>query len=540
MLIFIRVCHVGKMEECTMECKMPCQKMRDCGKHPCSKGKCGDYHSHSSCFAFVDVTLENCGHSIKKGCSEDLSKVQCRVQIFKTIPKCGHGRLVDCYEPLESLRCKETTTTTLDCGHLAIKKCMEENKSVECSKPCNKTLVCKHKCMRKCSEPCENGCQHCKILAEKQIDRAKKEWNGRARQLEKRLPPRGIKPYSLIVKDQSELDGIKSLVHRYIEAGHEWCPQITKVERVINPALEVRWYKARSQLHDPTRDYDRKFHGTGEDGVQNICFGNGFKLPEVKKNDRGGMFGQGVYFASCSSKSAQEMYTKKSNKLLLCNILLGRALTATKAMNGARPREISSMGYDSVYAAAGTLVKNDEFVVYDPDQALPAYIIHYKQSSVLTLPASPIIRATAPFKKTVVKPRRTLSDKDPHEFIYMLAERQFYKCSVYKSSMKIQDIDVFENLKLETSFANQQSDFTSKGVRSSPNFGFYACKAKQINHIMKDNFCLEKMEESRHGPGVLFSDAPEASSEYKPGCLSLIFCKLLLGNPGEHSKVREN
>lgn len=39
------------------------------------------------------------------------------------------------------------------------------------------------------------------------------------------------------------------------------------------------------------------------------------------------MYGKGVYFASDSSKSAQEMYTKGSNMLLVCDVLLGKSWT---------------------------------------------------------------------------------------------------------------------------------------------------------------------------------------------------------------------
>ena len=57
---------------------------------------------------------------------------------------------------------------------------------------------------------------------------------------------------------------------------------------------------------------------------------NGFRLPKPPGNP---MYGFGIYFASDSSKSAQEMYVKGSNKLLLCEVLLGKSLTVECAQN---------------------------------------------------------------------------------------------------------------------------------------------------------------------------------------------------------------
>jgi len=47
--------------------------------------------------------------------------------------------------------------------------------------------------------------------------------------------------------------------------------------------------------------------------------------------------------------------------------------------------KIRQEGFDSVFAPRDTHtsggVFNDEFVIYDPDQALPKYIIHYKNKN---------------------------------------------------------------------------------------------------------------------------------------------------------------
>ena len=94
-----------------------------------------------------------------------------------------------------------------------------------------------------------------------------------------------------------------------------------------------------------------------------------------------GMFGQGLYFATDSSKSAQRIYTKGSHKLLLCNLLLGRSKVSKRADPTLNYQKIRQEGFDSVFAPRGTEelggVRNDEFVVFHPSQALPVYIIHF-------------------------------------------------------------------------------------------------------------------------------------------------------------------
>ena len=139
------------------------------------------------------------------------------------------------------------------------------------------------------------------------------------------------------------------------------------------------------------------FHGTGVEGLEGIPK-NGFRVPEWSD---GNIFGRGIYFESDSSKSAQEMYTKGSKALILCDVLLGHAcvvpgLTAQHALSKyvktsktGRPfldvdeKKIRKEGFDSVYAPRDTRanagVLFDEMIVYNPSQAIPRYVIHFGQ-----------------------------------------------------------------------------------------------------------------------------------------------------------------
>ena len=89
--------------------------------------------------------------------------------------------------------------------------------------------------------------------------------------------------------------------------------------------LEVMFIEAKKALQSGAADCNQQllFHGTGTEGVEGIPK-NGFRLPAWSEDN---MFGQGVYFATDSSKSAQNLYTKGSNCLLLCDVLMGTTCT---------------------------------------------------------------------------------------------------------------------------------------------------------------------------------------------------------------------
>ena len=66
------------------------------------------------------------------------------------------------------------------------------------------------------------------------------------------------------------------------------------------------------------------------------------------------MYGRGLYFATNSSKSAQEIYTKKSNTLLLCKVLLGKELRQDKADHTLNYQKLRNKRCDSVFAPRNT------------------------------------------------------------------------------------------------------------------------------------------------------------------------------------------
>ena len=190
-----------------------------------------------------------------------------------------------------------------------------------------------------------------------------------------------------------------------------------------------------------------------------------------------GMYGAGVYFATDSSKSGQAIYTKGSNKLLLCKVFLGRAKTVHRADDKLTGERLHAERFDSVFAPRGTKgtggVVNDEFVVFDERQAVVKYVIHYS-TSAMGLPQSTKMSrlggaasaAGQPFQKVKLTPDRSVKLNDPLEYVYRVAEGHFHRMMLKRPSgfgqTTIKAITVVQNPKLEARFMKMHQSFKKK------------------------------------------------------------------------------
>jgi len=146
------------------------------------------------------------------------------------------------------------------------------------------------------------------------------------------------------------------------------------------------------------------FHGSSPQHCANIM-SKGFGIPNHR-----GMFGAGLYFAESPLKSVQYAQKSKSggflkwlgqmfgtskehdfggSQMLICDVYLGRSKTVRSAWPGIDPITDLSGGtfsnalglgdYHSVYAPGGKFaaVWVTEYVVYQPYQAIPRYLIEF-------------------------------------------------------------------------------------------------------------------------------------------------------------------
>ena len=356
----------------------------------------------------------------------------------------------------------------------------------------------------------------------------------RAKDLEAKIANKVVPTFSIDRLDPSgptaaEYQHAKDQVERFIQPCHQWFPTVTNIEKVTNLVLEKKFEEAKSKAFG---DYiDTKFHGTSDDGVKGITK-DGFRMPDPNPPpNKRGMYGQGIYFATDSSKSAREIYTKGSQKLLLCQVILGKSKTVNRADRTLNKQKLRSHGYDSVYAPRGTAVMNDEFVIFDPDQALPQYIIHFSDTKNV-LPPPPTAPPNQTFFVKNIQPTRTVNFQDPFEMQYCYAESHFRRMAAKSTpplgphEATITSIDVVVNKDLERKFEATRQLFRSRRIPDQEILAYHGTASANIASIVKTNLQLSYARRQAYGRGNYFSEFPRVSLAYGDG---LLLCRVLPG-----------
>jgi serine/threonine protein kinase len=177
---------------------------------------------------------------------------------------------------------------------------------------------------------------------------------------------------------------------------HPFTLELRKLEEVKNVKLLATYNEAKQDIGErqkrrfhPVTDSTLLFHGTTPRALANIVV-NGFRIPEKTFGrwlsqtvglEAKPMFGSGVYFTDVSTKAALYANLNKTTsgdiKLLLCDVVLGDSdekMTASYATNF---EACTRAGFDSVHGRASTRqngINHDEFIVYQPEQAMPRYV----------------------------------------------------------------------------------------------------------------------------------------------------------------------
>lgn len=561
-------------------CRIPCNKLKHCGLHYCGK-PCQPKHGHMNCKEPVQFTFNTCKHIGTRQCSESEDSKKCEKDVVGK-RNCGHSQRFKCYERMKvanqgceeivsvkfpncdhywrckcceqgqiaSERCEEKIAILLFCGHSNIFKCHEREKA-ECKRSCEKRLECGHLCRLKCamkcdSKPCET-CLEIEKATQQQMEAAKKaqilqETNREIEKLSTTSDFIGRNNLSRDGDTAAKYLSLEDMVVKYIQPEHNWFPRVTSIEKVTNTALEKKWLLAKTQLQDPSH-VELKFHGTNKEAVDNIVK-SGFKMPMYGHQ----MFGKGVYFATDSSKSALKRYTKDSKMLLVCEVLLGRCLTVESAQPHMNFNALRAMGYDSLFAKRGTKqqggVCNDEFVVYDPNQAIVRFIVHYEETdcslSTLGTTLKPKVGALGvpTFTKYDLLPPKRGVKNDSEEFHFRLAESQFLRLMrrLNVTSGEVTSVEYYINPELERRFKIAQDVMKAKyptGEESELILAFHGTKPENIDSIVKNNFDIKRLgastgDKGYFGAGIYFSEFPSTSMGYGGGG-KLLLCKVLPG-----------
>jgi hypothetical protein len=487
-----------------ISCTHPCEEINSCGLHRCVN-QCGKPHGHDSCPKMIDYRFPGCNHPSpkKRRCSEPIT-----------------------------WKCTATVYLKGSCGHPIQKQCHQKDNEVKCPfKPCGRKRKCGHPCTNACGDDCEKGdCKNCHDIHKEKMKKFHEDAKKRVKDLEDKISKKAVPTFSVDPMSRSgptaaEFQMVNDLVVKFVLPMHNWFPKVTKIEKITNLVLEKKFEEAKSRAFG---DYiDTKFHGTDDNGVRGITK-DGFRMPDQNPPPtKRGMYGQGIYFATDSSKSAQKIYTKGSQKLLLCQVILGKSKTVQQADYSLNKQKLRSHGYDSVYAPRGTAVKNDEFVIFDPDQALPQYIIHFSDTNTV-LPPSPSPHTRQPITVKNMQASRTVNFKDPFEMYYNFAECHFRRMAA-KTNLQpatISSIDIVINKDLEKTYEATKRKFQSQGIPDREILAYHGTNKANIPSILQTNLQLSFARRQAYGRGNYFSEFPAVSLGYGDG---LLLCRILPG-----------
>ena len=582
----------------TTLCKEVCGADYPCliAAHKC-RYTCKPVHGHSYCKTVVTFNFSTCSHAGEKPCSKDVSLMKCLEKVNKTF-SCQHVCEFSCFETLEPLtciahcasvnncdqshpcdqicgashshdvcntlifykypacghdapkpkkcslpinhnwKCIQVVEFTGKCGHPLSRQCKQTESLIICEVPCVKLLRCGHPCSNKCGEPCgTQPCQPCAEVLKLKIQEFKDLAKAELEELKK--APVQIERLDL-EQGSAEYTSVEDKTLKYVQPSHNWCPVVTRIEKVSNTEQLKKFQEVKITGFG---DYvDLKFHGTGDEGIEGITK-EGFKLPE-----KAGMFGKGLYFATDSSKSAQDRYTKGSNKLLLCDVFLGNCLvirgaperekfisdTSNRNHRGQAGRSLEKwhlrkkLKKDSIFAPRGTEVAHDEFVVFDVRQAIPKYIVHYEGGGQPELHRPP---NPTGFNIHKYKISREVDRADPYYVEANIALGHFYRTV---NSKEVASIDIVQNTALEQQFCAKKQEFSACGVSSKEILAYHGTSSVNIDSILRDNLDPTRAPAHgrAHGDGCYFSELPTTSIGYGDG---LILFRVLPGKEHDES-----
>eukprot|EP00658_Telonema_sp_P-2_P059095 TRINITY_DN4779_c0_g1_i1.p1 TRINITY_DN4779_c0_g1~~TRINITY_DN4779_c0_g1_i1.p1 ORF type:complete len:856 (+),score=115.95 TRINITY_DN4779_c0_g1_i1:214-2781(+) len=342
---------------------------------------------------------------------------------------------------------------------------------------------------------------------------------------------------------------------KYVQADHNIPIVVSRIQKITNPQLELEFIQAQMGLHSGPLQLNSQmlFHGTGPEGVEGIPR-TGFRDPDWSDEN---MFGRGTYFATDSSKSAQQMYTKGSGCLLLCEVLLGKVCSVPglaskhplkqyvrESQKGRRFLDVDHKvmqkeGFDSVFAPRDTRnnsgVKYDEMIVYNPAHAIPRYIVHFNGQA----DQPPKWRTPAAGGCRMIKAADVTAQdsKELREFYFATGQ---YMRLLGSSAEPVTRVDVYESASVRAKFNAKREQFVKEGKSKEAIWVFHGTdKPENVPKICMDGFKIGGQDGHAithgdvHGQGVYTAKGPQTPVGYASSTNQVILCLALPGAQGE-------
>ncbi|KAI5066361.1 hypothetical protein GOP47_0018985 [Adiantum capillus-veneris] len=454
-------------------------------------------------------TTMACSHPCTRTCHNG-EHALCKAEVSHIFPECQHSTTKLCSQPATSLKCKETIWITLDsCGHKKQCVCWEVTEKIPhammCRLPCGKTLTCEHPCTLLCSEKC--GSKPCKQCAE--IDKIKA-------QRQKELIRKQIKEKRLIIDSEikklrddtavgpffetlcseretaAEYHMVKDRTEKFIQPTHSILPIVTKIEKVTNAKLQLNFLQAQRDLIDVLQPK----HVT--------------------------------------------------QRCLFCYRFIKEPWSLTSARPDLDYKTVRK-NYDSVFSVRNSRASGgtefDEYVIYNPDQALPKYVVHYKNmdNNALTL-------QTLQNKANLAFERRVL-DASPSgykgdtidEMHFRFAEAQFFRMSTNKNQ-KVKKVELVWNQVLYDRYQKVEQQFLLQSKPVDEILVFHGTNGESIDKIVKEGFKVGGTDGvpirygAAYGHGVYTAANPDTSIPYSGGSGMMLLSTAICGKLGEDHK----
>ena len=474
------------------------------------------------------------------------------------------GQLMSCGVHTCTRRCHGTGGGGIDNLHMI---CTEPVADAKCAKG--------HAIKRLCFQATEDVvCPTCARIEKEEREKAERERREMeeraARECEqilsevRKMPPQ-LQKHDLQKHgaDAVEYMQVVDRAERYAQSDHGSAIVVSRIEKVTNPLLEKKFLAAKLRLKSGVLEpkMQRLFHGTAAEGVEGIPK-TGFRLPAWSEDN---MFGRAVYFATDSSKSFQQMYTKGSGCLLLCDVLLGNSCQIAglesrhplsrhvKKSSKGRPfldmskRQLRDAGFDSVYASRGSRdkagVQYDEMMVYDTDQAIPRYILHIGGCGQRNLEwRAPLQRLNngATVRKIKEADVGVTDSKELEEFNKAVGH---YMRLMGPCSRKVTQVDVYESPMVEKAFQDKETSFRAKKIDTKKIWVFHGTAEANIEPICCGGFRVAHGDQIKngaaHGHGVYTAKGPQTPMGYadSTGCGAVILSLALPGTTGQQGQA---
>ena len=470
--------------------------------------------------------------------------------------------------------CTSPCDAILNCGHRCSRSCHaydpDHARSIRCriivADKCSSSHPISRECWKLAANvvcvACEVEAQTCierERVAEAKIKEAEQKAAGTARRLaDEEIARLRRDEFTGLRRRWLKSTGEDALEYNQVKdkamdsAVHSFGIEVEKIEKIEHATLERKWYEAKKEMINPVAQPRDLFHGTSTE-VTELIAKNGFNLPAWKDTN---MYGQGVYFATNSTKSANELYTSGSGRLILCKVLVGRSCDVPglaqnerfplskhveKSTKG-RPfldvdlQKMHASRFDSVYGRRGGRERNgvvyDEMIVYDARLALPTHIIHFKTGKPP--------KRRMPMRSMEILPSRNYDAGSEEDMAFRIAESQFLRM-LSRSGMSgrhtITKVEYHHNGRLRDAFDRKRAEYdTQYGPgRHETRLGFHGTKPELFKPILENGFDVSKVGTTTDpgwwGAGIYFSENTATSINYARGVGKLLLSQVLMGRP---------